>query len=168
MEGIDILQLIHWDTVVTGLMSASIIWLIKKGEQKRDEARKEAEASHAAEAEWRATIESTLDKQADDLKVIADDRDNWVTWRAEIEARLDGQDDKIASILKGQCTQMRSDLIHRAHRYIDDLGCASTDEKNAFDEEYKDYCELCEAYGIKNNFVDHLAQQVMELPGRSA
>ena len=87
-------------------------------------------------------------------------------WRQSVDARLDAQDSKIDAVLKGQTTQMRSDLIHRAHRYIDDLNCASVDEKKAFWDEYVDYCAICEAYEIKNSFVDNIAQQVMQLPDR--
>ena len=62
---------------------------------------------------------------------------------------------------------MRSDLIHRAHRYIDDLGCASTEEKNVFWAQYEDYQRLCKANDIENHFIDQLASRVMELPDRS-
>ena len=95
-----------------------------------------------------------------------DDTRNREAWREGVNKRLDEQDAKIDAVLKGQTTQMRSDLIHRAHRYVDDLGCASVDEKKAFWDEYEDYCAICEAYEIKNNFVDLLAKQVMELPDR--
>ena len=87
-------------------------------------------------------------------------------WRERVDGRLDRQDEKIAAVLKGQTTQMRSDLVHRAHRYIDDLGCAGMEEKDAFWAEYEDYCEICKQHGIKNSFVDRLARQVMELPDR--
>lgn len=110
-----------------------------EAEEKRNKAKADTDAKRAAEARWRDSI----------------------------EARMKDQDDKIDAVLKGQTTQMRSDLIHKAHRYIDDLGCASMEEKKAFDEEYKDYCAICEAYGIKNNFVAHLAERVGELPDRS-
>ena len=110
-----------------------------EGERRRNEAREATNQKRAAEAEWRSGIET----------------------------RLDQQDEKINAVLKGQTTQMRSDLIHRAHRYLDDLGRASTEEKNAFNDEYKDYCAICEAYGITNSFIDSLAQRVMELPERN-
>jgi hypothetical protein len=87
-------------------------------------------------------------------------------WRDDVERRLARQDEKISAVLKGQTTQMRSDLIHRAHRYLDDLGKASTDEKDAFNDEYSDYCAICEAYGITNSFIDELARRVMALPER--
>ena len=95
-----------------------------------------------------------------------DETRNREAWRAGVDRRLDEQDAKIDAVLKGQTTQMRSDLIHRAHRYIDDLNCASVDEKKAFWDEYVDYCAICDAYEIKNSFVDNIAQQVMQLPDR--
>ena len=110
----------------------------KRADEKRDAARAETEAKRKADAEW----------------------------REHIETRMDGQDEKIMSMLKSQVTQMRSDTLHRAHRYLDDLGCASTEEKSAFWAEYQDYCELCEQYGIENGFVDELAKRVMALPER--
>lgn len=109
-----------------------------EGEAKRNQARADTEAKRAAEAEWRESV----------------------------ERQLANHDDKIDAVLRGQTTQMRSDLIHKAHRYLDDLGRASTDEKDAFNEEYKDYCAICEAYGIKNSFIDAIAERVMELPER--
>lgn len=120
---------------------AGQLWLnarFKSAEDKRDSARAETEAKRAAEA----------------------------TWREGITARLDAQDERIESVLKGQCTQMRSDIIHKSHRYLDDLGKASTEEKEAFWAEYEDYQHLCEQYGIVNHFVDELAKRVMALPER--
>ncbi len=127
--------------VATLVTLAGQLWLngrFKAADEKRDAARAETEAKRAAEAAWRDSV----------------------------DARLDKQDEKIFAVLKGQTTQMRSDLVHKAHRYIDDLGCASTEEKDAFDEQYKDYCAICEAHGIKNSFVDSMARQVMALPSR--
>ena len=109
-----------------------------EGEKKRNEARADTEAKRKAEAEWRENV----------------------------DRRLDAQDERIFAILKGQTTQMRSDLVHKAHRYIDDLGCASTEEKDAFYAQYKDYCAICNAHSIKNSFVDEMARQVMDLPTR--
>ena len=125
-------------TVIVTALTAQIKARQDAAERKRDEAQAETEAKRRAEAEWRDGISE----------------------------RLDEQDEKIAAVLKGQTTQMRSDLVHRAHRYIDDLGCAGLEEKDAFWAEYEDYCEICRQHGIKNSFVDRLAQQVMELPDR--
>ena len=111
----------------------------KMADEKRDHARAETQAKRDAEAAWRDSVET----------------------------RLSEQDGKIDAVLRGQTTQMRSDLVHRAHRYIDDLHAASTDEKQAFWAEYEDYVAICEANGITNSFIDNIAQQVMDLPNRS-
>lgn len=123
------------------LTLAGQLWLndrFKRADEKLDRARADTDAKRAAEAEWREGV----------------------------ERRLDTQDAKIDSVLKGQCTQMRSDIVHKAHRYLDDLGMASTEEKQAFWVEYEDYQLICEQYGIENHFVDELAKRVMELPER--
>ena len=125
-------------TLIITYLTARINQRIADGERKRDAARAETEAERRERAEWRGRVEN----------------------------RLDGQDEKIMSMLKSQVTQMRSDVIHRTHRYLDDLGMASVEEKNAFWAEYEEYCELCEQYGIDNDFVDELAQRVMALPER--
>lgn len=110
----------------------------KHADEKRDHARAETQAKRDAEAAWRDSV----------------------------EVRLSEQDGKIDAVLRGQTTQMRSDLVHKAHRYIDDLGCAGIEEKKAWWAEYEDYCAICEAHEIKNSFVDELAKQVMALPDR--
>jgi len=123
------------------LTCAGQLWLsgkFKESEAKRDQDRAETQAKRDAEAEWRAAVDK----------------------------HFAAQDDKIQAILKAQVTQMRSDTVHRIHRYLDDLGCASTEEKKAFWAEYEEYCNLCEKYGIKNDFVEALAHRVMELPER--
>lgn len=125
-------------TLIITYLTARINQRIADGERKRDAARAETEAERRERAEWRGRVEN----------------------------RLDGQDEKIMSVLKAQVTQMRSDVIHRTHRYLDDLGMASVEEKDAFWAEYEEYCELCEQYGIDNDFVDELAQRVMALPER--
>jgi len=94
------------------------------------------------------------------------ERDERSEWRKMVEKRLAEQDRRLETVLEAQCTQMRSDAIHRAHRYIDDLGCASIEEKQSFFAEWEEYQRICEAYGITNSFVDNLVQQVMELPDR--
>lgn len=129
-------------TTVSVLVQAAglaiIAGLQKRADAKYEDARRKTEKKREAEAQW----------------------------RDDIEKRLSDQDDKLQAVLKGQCTQMRSDIIHKAHRYLDDLGCASTEEKDAFNVEYEDYCAICDAHGIKNNFVGELASQVMHLPNR--
>lgn len=145
------------------------LWLngkFKRADEKRDKARAETEAKRKAEAEWRETVEQQISEQSEALKGVAKDRVDWYAWREEIVKLIDTQDGKIMSMLKSQVTQLRSDALHKAHRYIDDLGCASTEEKDAFWAEYQEYCSLCEQYGIENSFVDELARKVMDLPTR--
>ena len=109
-----------------------------EGEAKRNQAKADTDAKRAAEAEWRDCV----------------------------VARLDQQDERIDTILTAQCSQMRSDILHKAHRYIDDLGCASTEEKEALWAEWEDYSAICDANNITNHFIDKLANQVMTLPNR--
>ena len=87
-------------------------------------------------------------------------------WRDNIDVRLDKQDELIDTILAAQCSQMRSDILHKAHRYTDDLGCASTEEKQALWAEYEEYSAICDANSITNHFIDKLVNQVMQLPNR--
>ena len=124
---------------------AIIAGIQKSADAKRDKAKAETEAKRKAEAEWREQMERRMDS---------------------FERLLEAQDDKIDSVLKNQLTNTRSDIVHKAHRYLDDLGCASTDEKNSFDAQYKEYAALCDAYGIENDFVVHLYERVMALPER--
>ena len=108
-----------------------------------------------------------LTQQMDERQAKTDEeRKRRSEWRDGVDKRLDAQDAKIATILKGQTTQMRSDLLHKAHRYVDDLGCASTEEKDAFWAEYEDYMSICDVSDITNHFIDQLAQRVMVLPDR--
>lgn len=110
----------------------------KRADEKRDAARAETDAKRKAEAEWRDAVEKRLDRQEEQTHVI----------------------------LSAQCTQMRSDIVHKSHRYLDDLGAASTEEKQAFYAEYEDYSQICDANNIVNHFVDTLVERVMALPER--
>lgn len=132
-------------TIIITAATASINAHIKRHEQIAEERNAKTEEKRKAEAEWRERLERRME---------------------EIEHKMEEQDKKTNSVLKGQCTQMRSDVVHRAHRYLDDLGKASTEEKAAFWSEYEEYCDLCAQYGIENNFVDELAQRVIALPER--
>ena len=116
-----------------------------EGEARRNDAKADTDAKRAAEAQWRADTDQRM---------------------ADFEQALASQNRSIGLVLRGQITQMRSDIIHKAHRYLDDLGCASTEEKDAFNAEYEEYRMLCETADVDNDFVDTLHQQVMELPGR--
>lgn len=134
------------DTVYTALVFPLLLLIgqtlvalgQRKISQRMDEGQAKTDAKRAAEAEW----------------------------REHVVTRLDQQDERIDTILTAQCSQMRSDLIHRAHRYVDDLGCAGTEEKQSFWAEYEDYMRICDANNIVNHFIDNLAKQVMALPNR--
>ncbi len=125
-------------TIIVTAATASINAHLKRSQRVADERHAETEAKRKAETEWQECVVK----------------------------RLDGQDERIDTILTAQCSQMRSDLIHRAHRYIDDLGCAGTEEKQSFWAEYEDYMRICDASNIVNHFIDNLAKQVMALPNR--
>jgi hypothetical protein len=117
------------------------LWLnqrFKVADERREEARAETTEKRAAEAQW----------------------------RERMAKRLDQQDERIGTILAAQCSQMRSDILHKAHRYVDDLGCASTEEKESLWAEYKDYSAICDANNITNHFADKMVNQVMQLPSR--
>lgn len=134
------------DTVYTALVFPLLLLIgqtlvalgQRKLNQRMDEGQAKTDAKRAAEAEW----------------------------REHVVTRLDQQDERIDTVLTAQCSQMRSDLIHRAHRYIDDLGCAGTEEKQSFWAEYEDYMRICDANNVVNHFIDNLAKQVMALPNR--
>lgn len=87
-------------------------------------------------------------------------------WRASVDKRLAEQDKKIDTLLDLSCADTRSDIVHKCHRYLDDLGCASTEEKDALSAQHDDYKRICDANGIENHFIEQLVQRVMELPER--
>lgn len=123
------------------LTLAGQLWLnerFKRADAKREVARLETTTKREAEAEW----------------------------RERIERRMSSQDGKIDALVVAQASTMRSDIIHKCHRYLDDLGCAGTEEKEALNAQWRDYCNLCRAHDIENNFVDELVRQVMRLPNR--
>ena len=136
-------HIITWAAPIAAalLTCAGQLWLntrFKRADEKRDEARRDTDAKRKAEAEW---------------------RDN-------MTKRLDQQDERIETILRAQCSQTRSDIIHKCHRYLDDLGRASTEEKAALHAEHQEYAEMCAANDIVNSFVDGLVKRVMALPER--
>lgn len=168
----DITPIITWlapiiSTIIITAASASINAQFAKAQRTADERHAETDAKRKIEEEWRDKIDALIEEQGRALKSVAEDRIEWYSWREKIIDRMDDQDAITMVMLKAQCTQMRSDVIHRAHRYLDDLGCASTEEKDAFWAEYQEYCDMCEKYGIDNKFVDELARRVMDLPERS-
>lgn len=135
--------LVSWAAPIlsTLIIGAGQLWLnsrFKRADEKRDRARVEAE------------------------KLAEADK----AWRDEVTARMDRQDECIGVVLSAQCSQMRSDIIHKCHRYLDDMGCASTEEKQALHAEYEDYQALCASSGVANHFVDNLMERTLELPGR--
>lgn len=79
------------------------------------------------------------------------------TWRTSM-------DGKLAIINESLVCVMRGDLIHKAHRYIDDRGYATIEEKDSWHEEWTQYQAVCP----KNGFIDALAEQVMALPEHPA
>jgi hypothetical protein len=120
---------------------AGQLWLnarFKSAEDKRDAARADTDAKRKAEAEWRDGITTRLD---------------------EIEGKVDRS-------ITQQAMWTRSDIVHKCHRYLDDLGKASTEEKQALHDEHVQYSQFCDDLGIDNNFIDNLVARVMELPER--
>lgn len=125
----------------TLIIGAGQLWLnakFKRADEKRDKARIEAEKSAKADEEWRSNVIQ----------------------------RMDVQDQRISTLLSAQCSQMRSDIIHKCHRYLDDMGCASVEEKQSLHAEYEDYQALCYSSGVENHFVDTLVVRTMDLPER--
>lgn len=137
-----------------------------EGEAKRNQAKADTDAKRSEEAQWRKSVDRLLSEQSSALSSVAQDRIDWYAWREEIVKLMDTQDERINIILTAQCSQMRSDIIHKCHRYLDDLGKASIEEKNALKTEHDEYSAICQANGIVNNFVDMMVQRVMELPER--
>lgn len=145
-------ELMDWlaaNPLTFGLLTlAGQLWLnqrFKLADEKREAAKADAERERQERAEWRKKVEDRLES---------------------LDGRLDSQDELIDTILTAQCSQMRADIIHKCHRYLDDLGKASIEEKNALKAEHDEYSAVCSANGIVNNFVDLMVQRVMELPER--
>ena len=125
-------------TIIITIATAHINAKISEGERKRDEAREETAEKRRAEAEWRESVDAKL---------------------SEIEGKVDRS-------ISAQAAQTRSDIVHKCHRYLDDLGKASIEEKQALHDEHVQYSQFCDDLGIDNNFIDDLVQRVMELPER--
>ena len=125
-------------TIIITAATASINAQVARSQHVADERHAETEAKRAAEAEWQQSV----------------------------IGRLDEQDRRIGTVLSLQCSQTRSDILHKCHRYLDDIGKASTEEKEALKAEHEDYAEICKANDIENEFIDLLVQRVMELPER--
>lgn len=153
-------------TIIITAATVSINAQARKHERVAEERHEETERKRKEEAEWRNDVDRMMQEQSDALKSVAEDRVDWYAWRAEIIAQMQERDKRIDTILQAQCTQMRSDIIHKCHRYLDDLGRASTEEKEALNAEHQEYSAMCEANDIVNNFVDKLVERVMQLPER--
>lgn len=117
---------------------AIIAWLQKMADAKMDKAKADTDAKRAAEAEWQDSVTKRLD---------------------EIEGKVDRSVTQLAM-------WTRSDIVHKCHRYLDDLGKASIEEKQALHDEHMQYSQFCDDLGIDNNFIDNLVARVMELPER--
>lgn len=87
-------------------------------------------------------------------------------WRKSVDERLDKQEKVMNSMLNLSCSNSRGDIVHKCHRYLDDLGCASHEEKQALWAQHVDYELVCRENGIENDYVRQLVQKVMELPER--
>ena len=129
-------------TVVTTLAIAAGSALIALG-QRRMERKMDAQETKAADEQAR--------------------RDSW---REGMSARTGRLEAIIDTILTLQCSQVRADILHKCHRYLDDIGKASTEEKESLWAENEDYRAVCEAHGIENHYIDKLVQRVMDLPER--
>ena len=87
-------------------------------------------------------------------------------WRKGVDERLEKQEKVMDSMLNLSCSNSRGDIVHKCHRYLDDLGCASHEEKQALWAQHADYELVCNENGIDNDYVRKLVQRVMELPER--
>lgn len=110
-----------------------------------------------------AVINRRMDESKRDAKREEEERK---AWRKSVDERMREQDGKIDTLLDLSCSQVRSDLVHKCHRYLDDLGCASSEEKQALWAQHENYKRICDANGIENHFIEQLVQRVMGLPER--
>lgn len=136
-------DLIAWaapiaSTIIVAAATASINSHIKRRDQVADERHAETEAKRKAEAEW----------------------------RDDVTKRLDDMEAKLNRSVAQQAVDIRSDIVHKCHRYLDDLGRASSEEKEVLNDAYEHYCAFCEDLDIENDFIDQMVARVMELPER--
>lgn len=136
-------QMLAWlspivSTLVVTVGTLTINSLFKRIEKRQDERDAETHAKREAEAEWRDSI----------------------------DRRLGSIEEKQSRSIAAQAAQTRSDIVHKCHRYLDDLGKASTEEKQALHDEHEQYSQFCDDLGIDNNFIDNLVARVMQLPER--
>lgn len=130
------------------MLLAAQLWLnsqFKRMDVKRDAAQVQTDAKRKVEAEWRDSIDQRL---------------------SELAKGISDVDDKTNRSIAVQAAQIRSDIIHKCHRYLDDLGRASTEEKGALSDEHRQYTQFCADLDVENNFIDALVDRVMHLPER--
>ena len=168
MQLADLAPIIGWaasilSTLIITLCTAAIN---KKFDESKRESERKAELrerEREEEKRWRESVDARLLSQEE----WNEDRNNWFAWRKKMQNSFADIDETMRTVLEAQCTQMRSDITHKAHRYMDDLQCASDEEKQSLQAEYDIYCSICKKYGIENHFVEHMVRKVMELPSRS-
>ena len=117
----------------------------RKISQRMDDGQAKTDAKRKAEAEWRESIDKRL---------------------TDMEDKLDELEAKQNRSISQQAVQIRADIVHKCHRYLDDLGRASSEEKETLNDAYEKYSEFCEDLEMENDFIDLLVQRVMELPER--
>lgn len=140
---VDIGPVIGWmasilSAIIVTAATASINSHIKRRDQVADERHAETEAKRRAEAEW----------------------------RDDVTKRLDDMEAKLNRSVAQQAVDIRSDIVHKCHRYLDDLGRASSEEKEVLNDAYEHYCTFCADLDIENDFIDQMVARVMELPER--
>lgn len=107
------------------------------------------------------------DRKADERHEEAEaERKRRDAWLEGMSARVAKLEEIVKVILELQCSQTRADIIHKCHRYNDDIGKASYEEKESLRAENDDYRAVCEENGIENHYIDRLVERVMELPER--
>ena len=107
------------------------------------------------------------ERKADERHAEAEaERKRRDSWREGMSHRIGRLEENVRLSNEAHCSQIRADIVHKCHRYLDDLGCASTEEKQSLDESYRDYLRFCKQLGIKNHFIDNLVARAMDLPER--
>ena len=141
------------DTVYTALVFPLLLLIgqtlvalgQRKLNQRMDEGQVKTDAKRKTEAEWRDSVDQKL---------------------SELAKGISDVDDKTNRSIAVQAAQIRSDIIHKCHRYLDDLGMAGTEEKQALSDEHKQYKQFCKDLDVENDFINALVERVMHLPER--
>ena len=132
-------------TVIITAATAKINAWIKLSDAKREKEQAATDAKRAAEKEWRDEVDKKL---------------------ADLAQKIGDVNDKVNRQVALQAADTRADIIHKCHRYLDDLGCASIEERDALIDEHEQYVQFCSDLGIDNEFINKLVQKVMDLPTR--